>query len=479
MTPNCTRLFRPALLLAVCAALFAGCSDYEFDYLYKGLPFKMSRVSRPAIPAMEVDVRDFGGVGDGLTLNSDAFAKAIELLSDYGGGRLVVPTGVWLTGPVMLKDNIELHICPDAVLLFSGDRSLYPVEKTVFEGRDTVRCLAPVNARGAKNIAITGGGTIDGSGDSWGQVEAFLRPALIGLRECENVLLEDCLFQNSPGRNIHPLMCRNVIINNATVRNPWYSVNGGGLDIDSCEDVLVINSGFDVGDDAICVNSGKDPDGRMVERTCRNLVVDNCMVLHGRGGFVVGSEMSGGVSNIKVSGCRFLGTDVGLGFKGCRGRGGVAENIHIDNIVMVNISAEPLLFDLNCGGRPAPEAVEDGVSPYDMEYVPADGTTPRLKDIFIRDILCSGASGAMCFNGLPEKNIENIRVADCFVVADHGADIRYSSGILLKNVTVRQSGGPGYILANCRDVRMTGCKDASESGRSEVFRHNSDNVVIN
>lgn len=537
MTANYLKMFRPALLLAVCPALFAGCSDYEFDYLYKDLPFEMARISRPVIPAMEVSIADFGGAGDGVTLNTDAFAEAIGLLSEYGGGRLVVPAGVWLTGPITLKDNIELHICPDAVLLFSDDRSLYPIEAAVFEGLDTQRCIAPINAFRARNIAITGGGTVDGNGDSWRQVkkskispsrrkallaeggfadfrgdigdpdsasfrgsavsDAFnvpqgleteeewntgnthLSPVMIGLRECENVLLEDCLFQNSPFWNIHPLMCRNVIINNVTVRNPWYSQNGDGLDVDSCEDVLVINSSFDVGDDAICVKSGKDADGRRRERPCRNLIVDNCIVFHGHGGFVAGSEMSGGISNIRVSNCRFLGTDVGFGFKSCRGRGGVVENIHISNIVMMNISAEPLLFDLHYGGKSALEAAGEGASPYDTEYVPADGTTPQFKDIFIRDILCSGASKAVYFNGIPEKNIENIKVVDCLIVSERGADLRYSSGILLKNVDIRQAKGPGYILANCRDVRMTGCRDASGSGTPEVFRHNSDNITIN
>ena len=152
--------------------MFASCgSDYEFAYLYKDLPFEMEKVQRPQIPAREIDIRDFGGVGDGVTLNSDAFAKAIETLSGLGGGRLVVPTGVWLTGPITMKDNIDLHIRPDAVLLFSTDRDLYPIVETVFEGLDTKRCISPINAVGAKNIAITGGGTIDGNGDSWRQVK--------------------------------------------------------------------------------------------------------------------------------------------------------------------------------------------------------------------------------------------------------------------------------------------------------------------
>ena len=531
-----TILKRIAVCIIASIAIASCNSGYEFAYLYEDLPFEMEQVKRPQIPVREVDIRDFGGIGDGVTLNSEAFAKAIDALTEAGGGRLVVPTGVWLSGPITLKDNIDLHIRPDAVLLFSTDRDLYPIVETVFEGLDTKRCISPINAVGAKNIAITGGGTIDGNGDSWRQVKkskiapsqwkkllqsggfinekgdvwypdstsfygavvsdafnvpqglttdeqwnkvkTYLRPVMISLKDCENVLLEDCLFQNSPCWNIHPLMCRNVIINNVTVRNPWYSQNGDGLDVDSCENVLVINSSFDVGDDAICIKSGKDEDRRRRARPCRNLIVHNCIVFHGHGGFVVGSEMSGGVENIKVSDCRFLGTDVGLRFKSCRGRGGVVKNIHIEDIVMMNIPTEPLLFDLHYGGKSAVEAAAEGASPFDVEFVEADETTPQFRDIFIRDIVCSGAARAMYFNGIPEKNIENIVVENCEIVSEKGADLRYSTGVILKDVKITQSEGEGFSIANCRDVVIEDCEDAAGKDIPEVFQYNSKNVSI-
>ena len=496
----------------------------------------MQRIARPEIPDRQVDLRDFGGVGDGVTLNSEAFADAVDSLSALGGGRLVVPEGIWLTGPITLKSNIDLHVTPDAVILFSPERELYPIVETVFEGLDTKRCISPINAVGQENIAITGGGTIDGSGDSWRQVKrskmtdsqwknllasggftdpngsvwypdssswrgsivsdafnvpqgletdeewesvkTYLRPVLVGLKECENVLLEGVLFQNSPCWNIHPLMCRNVIINNITVRNPWYSQNGDGIDIDSCEDVILVNSSFDVGDDAICIKSGKDEDGRRRARPCRNLIVDNCIVFHGHGGFVVGSEMSGGVENISVTDCSFLGTDVGLRFKSCRGRGGVVRNIHIEDIVMTDIPTEPLLFDLHYGGKSAIEAAEEGQSSeFDIDFVPADETTPEFREIFIRNITCNGAGRAMYFNGIPEKNIAGIQVENCNIVAEKGADIRYSDGVQLKNVNIVQSEGEGYIIANSRNVVIENCSD--EAGAvSEIFQYRNENVVV-
>ena len=530
------RLTPAVLAFATAMSLVTGCRESGYSDLYRDLPFEMDEIPLPDIPSRSVDIRDFGACGDGQTLNTGAFRDAIEYLSSRGGGHLVVPEGIWLTGPITLKSRIDLHVTPDAVIRFSPDRDLYPIVETVFEGLDTRRCLPPVNADGATDISITGGGTIDGSGDAWRQVKrskmapsqwktllssggftdekgdiwypdssswrgsqvsdafnvpqglvsdreweavkTYLRPVMIGLKECTNVLLEDVTFQNSPCWNIHPLMCRNVVVGNITVRNPWYSQNGDGIDIDSCEGVILVNSVFDVGDDAICVKSGKDEDGRRRARPARNLVVSNCTVYHGHGGFVVGSEMSGGVSNVSVSDCRFLGTDVGLRFKSCRGRGGVVENIYIRDITMMDIPAEPLLFDLHYGGKSALESAGDGGSQvYDIEMVPADETTPEFRDIFISGIVCSGAGRAMYFNGIPEKNISGIHVSDCVISSDSGADIRYSDGVLLEDVRIDQREGAGFTLANCRNVTLENCSDASgpvSVGNMHVYR--SENV---
>ena len=489
---------RPSALLSILTAgallLVSSCGKQggdEFAYLYENLPFKMERVARPVIPDLRVSVKDFGGVGDGVTLNTEAFAKAMKHLSDKGGGHLDVPAGIWLTGPIEILSNCDLHVTPNAVIIFDPDRDLYPIIQTVFEGLDTRRCESPVHAEGARNISITGGGVLDGSGEAWrmvkkskltdgewrklvasggivsrdgriwypdegfekatmfsdmnvpsadlteeqwNEIKSFLRPNMVSLRNCENVLLEDCSFQNSPCWNVHPLMCKNVIVNRVNIRNPYYSQNGDAIDVDSCENVLITNSTFDAGDDGICIKSGKDADGRRRARPCKNLIVDNCTVFHGHGGFTVGSEMSGGVENIKVSNCRFLGTDVGLRFKSKRGRGGVVKNIYISDIYMKDILADAILFDLFYGGKSAVEAAAEKDETINVPAVPVDETTPEFRDIYISNVCCNGASRAMLFNGLPEMPVTNINVSDCTITADEGITLRNSQDITFKNV---------------------------------------------
>lgn len=489
---------RPSALLSILTAgallLVSSCGKQggdEFAYLYENLPFKMERVARPVIPDLRVSVKDFGGVGDGVTLNTEAFAKAMKHLSDKGGGHLDVPAGIWLTGPIEILSNCDLHVTPNAVIIFDPDRDLYPIIQTVFEGLDTRRCESPVHAEGARNISITGGGVLDGSGEAWrmvkkskltdgewrklvasggivsrdgriwypdegfekatmfsnmnvpsvdlteeqwNEIKSFLRPNMVSLRNCENVLLEDCSFQNSPCWNVHPLMCKNLIVNRVNIRNPYYSQNGDAIDVDSCENVLITNSTFDAGDDGICIKSGKDADGRRRARPCKNLIVDNCTVFHGHGGFTVGSEMSGGVENIKVSNCRFLGTDVGLRFKSKRGRGGVVKNIYINDIYMKDILADAILFDLFYGGKSAVEAAAEKDETVNVPAVPVDETTPEFRDIYISNVCCNGASKAMLFNGLPEMPVTNINVRDCTITADEGITLRNSQDITFKNV---------------------------------------------
>jgi polygalacturonase len=484
---------------------------YAYRYLYENLPFDMPKIQKPVFPANTIDLTQYGGAGDGVTLNTQAFADAMDALSKQGGGTLVVSSGIWYTGPIVFQSNINLHLEKGALILFTPDFDAYPLVKTSFEGLETRRCQSPISGWNVSNIAITGEGPINGSGDAWRplkkskvtesvwketvakggvlkqsdywfptekslkgellsetnlnvprreltdeqweSIKDFMRPVMISFRECKNILLEGVLFENSPSRNIHPLMCENLIVDGIFARNPAYAQNGDGLDIESCKNVIVVNSTFDVGDDAICIKSGKDEDGRRRGIATENVIIDNCKVFKGHGGFVVGSEMSGGVKNISVKNCQFMGTDVGLRFKSCRGRGGVVENIYVENIMMTNIVTDSFLFDLYYGGKSASEALSDGDDKKTAikESFRVTNETPVFRNIYVKNIVSKNARRAMFFNGLPEMNITNINVENAIFSARFGAELSESDGVKFKNIEIIQQEGERLVLRNVKN----------------------------
>ena len=509
-----------------------GEEPYKYEYLYRDLPFDMPRVNLPVFPDNRVSITDFGGVGDGVTLNTEAFAKAMDALSQKGGGTLDVPFGVWFTGPIVFKSNINLHLEEGALILFTPDFDAYPLVSTVFEGLNTRRCQSPVSGRNLENIAITGKGAINGSGQAWrplkkgkvtdaqwkeitdaggivkfgswfpseksfrgseisnmnvprnlvseaqwDSIKDFLRPVMVSFIECKNVLLQGVLLENSPAWNIHPLMCENVIIDGIFSRNLPYAQNGDGLDLESCRNSIIVNSLFDVGDDGICIKSGKDADGRKRGRPTENVIVDNCRVFQGHGGFVVGSEMSGGVRNISVTNCLFSGTDVGLRFKSMRGRGGVVENIYVNNISMFDIVTDSFLFDLYYGGKSATETLADGDEASAVNSIPAvSEETPVFRNIYVKNLVSRNARRAMFFNGLPEMNITNINVENATITAKYGAKLAESTGVNFKNVRIIPEEGPALILSNVKDFKSAidygeNAKYAVRMADSEMKRH--------
>ena len=312
-------ILRTFVAAAICALAVGCCGTDCGQSAYTNVPFDMPRVERPDIPNRTVSVAEFGGKGDGVTLNTEAFAQAFAHLASKGGGKVEVPAGVWLTGPIVLENHTELHLDQDAIIVFSADRDLYPVIETIFEGRDTYRCQPLLSAFDKHDVAVTGKGIIDGQGSPWRAVKKskiapsdwnklvksggvlsndgqtwyptenfkygagdadqniarwaktredfesirdFLRPVMVNFKNCERVLLEGPVFQNSPCWNIHTAICTDLTVNDIAIRCPWFAQNGDGIDIESCKNVVMTNSWIDAGDDAICIKSGKDEDGR-------------------------------------------------------------------------------------------------------------------------------------------------------------------------------------------------------------------------
>lgn len=456
------------------------------------------------------NILKYGAIADGYTLNTKSINNAIDACSKAGGGVVLVPTGLWVTGPVVLKSNVNLHLQKNAMLQFSKDFAQYSLVEGNWEGLPQMRNQSPISATGATNIAITGFGIIDGAGEAWrmvkrdklsesnwkklvasggvlsddkktwypsesslkgsklknpGQispeknmafyqeVKDFLRPNLLVITKSNRILLEGVTFQNSPAWCLHPLMSENITIRNISVKNPWYAQNGDGLDLESCSNVLVENSVFDVGDDGICIKSGRDEEGRKRAMPTKNVIVRNCTVYAAHGGFVIGSEMSGGANNIWVDNCTFIGTDIGLRFKTTRGRGGIVENIFINNIFMKDIIGEAILFDMYYAAQDPIALTGEKREPPKVQELPVSAETPQFRNIYINNVVANGAEKAIFVRGLPEMNVKNIVMQNMVLQAKEGLDMTEGSDITLKNVKVyTQQTDPVLNIHNSKNI---------------------------
>lgn len=409
----------------------------NYDSFYTNLPVKMQAPTLPSIPDNSVTLKDFGGIGDGVALNTEAFRKAISDLDERGGGHLIVPRGVWVTGLISLKDNIDLHLEQGAIIMAANDRSLFIKEKN---GKRDTKCTPMINASKRKNISITGQGIIDGNGAWWrpvkrskvsdvewkqyaalGGTEASqgqlwfpfnlkhddnlaasaeaqekMRTHLIRFTECENVLVQGVTLQNSPKFHLIPTRCNNVVVDGVTIRCPWNAQNGDALDLSSCRNVLVVNNTIDAGDDGICMKAGAGESG-VKYGPCENILIENNTVFHAHGGFVIGSEYTGGMKNIVVRRNTFSGTDTGLRFKSGIGRGGKTEGIYISDITMNDIKDEAIVFECTYVDKKY-SVKTDGKT---ATVAPDAPFKPEFTDIHISNVVCRNAKTAIAAKGLP------------------------------------------------------------------------------
>ncbi len=497
----------------------------------------LPKVERPTFPKDTFNIKKYGAVGDGVTLNTESINKAIKDCSQKGGGVVLVPRGFWLTGPVELQNNVNLSIKSDAILQFTTDFDEYPLIETNYEGLKAVRNQSPISGRGLENVAITGEGVIDGAGEAWRMVKKgkqtasqwkklvasggvvdeagkvwypsekslrgakmkdpgvlkdgktiadfkeikdYLRPNMISLFHCKEVLLEGVTFQNSPAWCIHPFMCEDLTVSGIFVKNPWYGQNGDGLDVESCKNVRIENSIFDVGDDGICMKSGRNEEGRKRGAPTENVIVNNCKVYHAHGGFVIGSEMSGGVKNVYVTNCSFLGTDVGLRFKTTRGRGGVVKNIHASHINMRNISGDAIRFDMYYGAKdPVPLAGEKREEPK-RKVVPVTEETPQFRAFYIDHVYCNGANYGIFMRGLPEMGIKQIHLDSVVLKSKKGMMAKDADSIYLNHVKLlTEENDPVISLINSKNILLNDVSTTKEiTSYMDVAGTESDRIVI-
>jgi len=361
---------------------------------------------------MTLHITDFGAVGDGRTLNTQAIHAAIEACDRRGGGTVVLPAGRYVTGSLFLRNNITLHLEAGAVLVGSEDPADYPVIHTRWEGAEQPAHAPLITGRGLHNVAVVGRGTVDGRGGVWWEMHRsktldYPRPRLISFDECTNVLIEGITCMNSPAWTVTPLRCENVTVDKVTILNPRESPNTDGINPDSCRYVHISNCHIDVGDDCITIKSGTEAGGWANLSPCEHITINNCTMAHGHGGVVIGSEMSGDVRNVAIHNCVFVGTERGIRLKSRRGRGGVVEDIRVSNVLMDGVRC-PFTMNLFYS-----YGVTDPELAFDKNPRPVNQGTPHFRRIGFSHISARKAQYAAAFLlGLPEMPIEDVWFED-------------------------------------------------------------------
>jgi polygalacturonase len=465
-------------------------------------------VAAPTFLNTALSLAHYGASGDGRTLNTEAFARAITALSEKGGGTLTVPPGLWLTAPIRLRSHINLHLERGALIQFSGDYTLYPLTIIDIKGEKEVDSLSPISGENLEDVAITGAGILDGGGDSWRLVKKdklterqwkelvksggvlnekkdvwwpsksamegekavaalqkrsslklddyrpyhqFLRPKMLRLIGCKRLLIEGVRFQNPPNWTLNPALCEDVSILNVSVFNATTAQNSDALDLESCRRAIIRGCTFDVGDDGICLKSGKDAAGRRIGVPTEDVLVEDCTVYHAHGGFTVGSEMSGGVRNVRVNNCTFIGTDIGLRFKSTRGRGGVVEKIFISNVRMVDIPGDAINFNLYYGGK-AP--LDETPGNTDAGFPPVTEATPCFRDLHIENVICLGAQSAIMLQGLPEMPLRDITLKNVSITSQKGVSVTDAENISFENVRLEHKTGEPLRTLRVKDSKL-------------------------
>ncbi|MFU8851798.1 glycoside hydrolase family 28 protein [Micromonospora sp. SL1-18] len=383
-------------------------------------------VKPPCFPQRDFDITDYGAVGDGVTPATAAIRAAIEACTASGGGRVVVPAGTFLTGAVHLRDDVNLYVSDGATLLFSTDpRDYLPVVLTRFEGVELMNYSPLIYANGCTNVAVTGTGTLDGQASwdnwwAWGSRAKegvnrltqmatdgvpvsertfgpgyYLRSSFIQTYRCTNVLISGVRILRSPMWEVHPVLSRNVTIEDLHIdtRGP----NNDGVDVESSRYVVVRGCTFDVGDDCIAIKSGREADGLRVNVPSEDILIEQCTMNIRYGAITLGSEMTGGVRNVFVRNCRIGGPNLyfGLYIKTNSYRGGFAENIFLKDIEISNLTKEVISCNFYRG--------EGDTGPL----------TPRVRNVEFRNVRVGRARNAFSMTGYPRSPIQDVRIVNC------------------------------------------------------------------
>ncbi len=444
------------------------------------------KIKRPIFKKAEYNILDFGAQSSCQVDNQLAIQRAIDYCHEHGGGKVIVPNGFYLTSPIELKSNVNLHLESNAFIKFTKIKSKYPLYFSNYEGTVRIRAKSPISAENCTNIAITGSGVIDGSGELWRGIKRWqltelewnnclkkskyvlktdrndiwcpsktfyeglikgepdyndpnalkiaskhwdmYRPVLLNIVSCDKVLIEGVTLQNSPAWNVHPIFCTNVTIKDALIRNKFSAQNGDGIDLDSCQNCEIVNNVLQVGDDGICLKSGKNRSARNINFPTKNVWIHDCKVFNSHGGFVVGSEMSRGVENVYVEDCIFSGSNVGIRVKSAMGRGGYVRDIHIKNIHMADIDNEAIILSM--------KYVFNSVElPNDEKTIKLDeDDVPKFYNFYIDNVQCANSHVGLKIEGLKGYPIHDINITNSYIKCDKDKILHDCENINLTNV---------------------------------------------
>jgi polygalacturonase len=411
------------------------------------------RPQLPAIPQRRFMLTDFGAIGDGKTLNTDAFRKAIAACRKAGGGEVFVPAGTFVTAPFALTDNMALVLERGATI--RGSENFNDYERTNASGHDAegkASILPLISGKNLTNVAIRGAGTIDGAGLAWwqrfraeraagapqegqpraaGQPVEHARPKLVLLTGCKRVLIQGVTLKDSPQFHLVPNGCSDVTVEDVQISAPADSPNTDGIDPTGSRNVLIRHCTIDVGDDNISFKSNPN------EGATENVLVTGCTFKHGHGASV-GSNIGGGIRNITVEHCTFEGTDNGVRIKSARDRGGVVEQVTYRDLTMKNVGVAitiNLFYFDKTGQR-------------ERQAKPVTATTPIVRDVRIANVTIDGAKTAGEIIGLPEMPITSVLLENVDIKAQRGLTVQDAKAVELRAVRVTPQKGDPFIITH-------------------------------
>ncbi len=458
-------------------------------------PFGEFNFQKPHFPDVDVNIEDFGAQAGGKFDNTKAINSAINHISESGGGRVVVPAGRWLTGPIILLSNVNLYLEKGAELIFSQDFSHYlPAVLTNWEGSEVYSYSPFIYAFKQENIAITGQGTLNGQGKPWWEqrknreafgnkklmemnekevpvkdrrfdnLENYLPPVFFGPLYCKNILLEGVSFKYGAFWTINPSFCENIMvrgINVLTNGEYGHQPNGDGINPNSCKNVLIEYNTLDTGDDCITIKSGRNKDGRRINIPCKNILIRHNKGLQGHGGIVIGSEMSGGVENVYAHDCQFFGTDRVIRIKTARGRGGYVKNCWYKDISADTIAQEAIRINmLYTGGNriPAEEVT---------------GGTPVIENLHYENIKCIySKKNVIQILGIPEMPVNNVTFKDINLGGKTGIEISDAKNMTLDNLSISNEKGTFAQISFCDSISINNIEIVSTDESNIPFDFN-------